>query len=78
MVLMTPLPCSMVWPTGRVPRERGHGDWEAPELVLVTIVVHSATNMMVVRYAKRLIALAELALPGWRIVVLTAGIAALG
>jgi hypothetical protein len=51
---------------------------EASELVLVTIVVHSATNMLVVRYAKRSIALTELAVLGWGIVVLTAGIAALG
>ena len=49
-----------------------------PWLVLVTIVVHSATNMLVVRYAKRSIALTEMALLGWGIVVLTAGIAALG
>jgi hypothetical protein len=49
-----------------------------PWLVLVTIVVHSATNMLVVRYAKRSIALTELALLGWGIVVLTSGIAALG
>jgi hypothetical protein len=51
---------------------------EASELVLVTIVVHSATNMLVVRYAKRSIALTELAVLGWGIVVLTSGIAALG
>jgi hypothetical protein len=49
-----------------------------PWLVLVTIVVHSGTNMLAVRYAKRSVALTELALLGWGIVVLTAGIAALG
>jgi hypothetical protein len=49
-----------------------------PWLVLVTIVVHSATNMLFVRYAKRSIALAELAMLGWGIVVLTSGIAAMG
>ena len=26
MAQMTAWPCSMVWPTGRVPRERGYGD----------------------------------------------------
>jgi len=49
-----------------------------PWLVLVTIVVHSATNLLFVRYSKRSIALTELAMLGWGIVVLTAGIAALG
>lgn len=49
-----------------------------PWLVLVTIVVHSATNMLWVRYAKRSIALTELAMLGWGIVVLTSGIATLG
>jgi hypothetical protein len=49
-----------------------------PWLVLVTIVVHSATNMLVVRYAKRSIPLTELVFLGWGLVVLTAGIAALG
>jgi hypothetical protein len=49
-----------------------------PWLALVTIVVHSATNMLVVRYAKRSIALMELALFGWGIMVLTSGIAAVG
>ena len=49
-----------------------------PWLVLVTIVVHSATNMLFVRYFKRSIALTELVLLGWGIVVLTSGIAALG
>jgi hypothetical protein len=51
---------------------------EASELVLVTIVVHSATNMLVVRSLKRSIALTELAVLGWGFVVLTSGIAALG
>ncbi|MHB1472139.1 MAG: hypothetical protein ACYCV4_00680 [Dermatophilaceae bacterium] len=49
-----------------------------PWLVLATIVVHSATNMLVVRYVKRSIALTELAVLGTAIVVLTSGIAALG
>ena len=49
-----------------------------PWLALVTIVVHSATNMLAVRYVKRSIALTELALLGAAIVVLIAGIAALG
>jgi len=51
---------------------------EASELVLVPIVVRTATNMLAVRYLKRSIALTELVLLGWGIVVLTAGIAALG
>jgi hypothetical protein len=49
-----------------------------PWLVLVTIVAHSATNMLAVRYLKRSVARTELALLGWGIVVLTAGIVALG
>jgi hypothetical protein len=49
-----------------------------PWLALVTIVVHSATNLLFVRYSKRSIALTELALLGWGIVVLVSGIAALG
>lgn len=49
-----------------------------PWLVLVTIVVHPCTNMLVVRYAKRSIALTELAVLGTAIVVLTSGIAARG
>ena len=49
-----------------------------PWLALATIVVHSCTNMLAVRYAKRSIALTELALLGTAIVVLTSGIAALG
>lgn len=49
-----------------------------PWLAVATIVVHSCTNMLVVRYVKRSIALTELALLGWGIVVLTSGIAALG
>jgi len=49
-----------------------------PWLALATIVVHSATNMLAVRYMKRSIALTELALLGWGFVVLASGIAALG
>jgi hypothetical protein len=49
-----------------------------PWLVLVTIVAHSVTNILFVRYSKRSIALTELVLLGWGIVVLTSGIAALG
>jgi hypothetical protein len=47
-----------------------------PWLALATILVHSCTNMLAVRYAKRSIALMELALLGTAIVVLTSGVAA--
>lgn len=49
-----------------------------PWLVLVTIVVHSLTNMLAVRYAKQSVARVELAVLGTAIVVLAAGIAASG
>jgi len=49
-----------------------------PWLALATIVLHSCTNMLVVRYAKRSIAITELALLGLAIVMLTSGIAATG
>ena len=49
-----------------------------PWLVLVTIVTHSATNMLAARYTKRSVALTELALFGWGVFVLTSGIATLG
>ena len=49
-----------------------------PWLVLATIVLHSLTNMLVVRYAKRSIAHTELALLAVAIVVLAAGVVAGG
>lgn len=45
-----------------------------PWLVLVTIVLHSLTNMLVVRYAKRSIARTQLALLAVAIVVFAAGV----
>jgi hypothetical protein len=49
-----------------------------PWLVLVTIVLHSLTNMLVVRYAKRSIARTELALLAVAIALLAAGVVAAG
>jgi len=46
-----------------------------PWLALATIAVHSCTNMLAVRYAKRSIARTELAVLATAIVVLTSGIA---